>query len=51
VSGAGTAVTVDLEYAVSLPLVPHALNRRPLASIRVHGHHVDVTAHARSPFR
>jgi len=38
----GTAVTVDLEYAVSLPLVPHALGGRPLASIRVHGHHVEV---------
>lgn len=38
----GTAVTVDLEYAVSLPLVPHALGGRPLASIRVHGHHVEL---------
>lgn len=38
----GRAVTVDLEYAVALPLVPHALGGRPLAAIRVHGHHVEV---------
>lgn len=38
----GTAVTVELEYAVALPLVPHALGGRPFAAIRVHGHHVEV---------
>ncbi len=38
----GTAVTVELEYAVALPLVPNALGGRPLAAIRVHGHHVEV---------
>lgn len=38
----GNAVTVELDYAVALPLVPHALGGRPLAAIRVHGHHVEV---------
>jgi len=38
----GAVVTVELDYAVALPLVPRALGGRPLAAIRVHGQHAEV---------
>ncbi len=44
----GATVSVDLDYAVALPLVPRALGGRPLAAIRVHGHHTEVVDRFRS---
>ncbi len=38
----GTAVRIELDYAVTLPLLPRALGGRPLAAIRVHGTHSEV---------